>query len=140
MISQKEDKSLKDQLGELDPPYESANELKIGRLLDNYGIPFFYKQPMIIYNQGHNEIWKPSFTLPHQGWVVIDYIDDPRKSVLEERLNVYNYNQVPATVLGPPDLDKPNFQQHIYEKLEDAVKKLNDPTAYDLSQLKLQYK
>jgi len=101
-------KTIEDELTELDPPYESSNELRIGRLLDKYGIPFFYKQPMIISHEGHNKIWKPSFTLPHQGWIVIDYINNPQKSVLEEKLNVYNYNQIPAVVLGPPDLTPKN--------------------------------
>ena len=116
-------KILEDELTDLEPPYESLNELRIGRLLDQYGIPFFYKQPMIIHHKGHNKIWKPSFTLPHQGWVVIDYIDDSRKSVLEQKLNVYNYNQVPATVLGPPDLDKPNWQESLYEKLQQNYRR-----------------
>jgi len=87
-------------------------------------------QPMIIYHEGHNKIWKPSFTLPHQGWAVIDYIDDPQKFVLEERLNVYNYNQVPATVLGLPDLDKPNWQESLYEKLLQETKRLSNPSVY----------
>jgi len=39
---------LEDMLTELDPPYESKEELKIGRTLDQYGIPFFYKQAMIV--------------------------------------------------------------------------------------------
>jgi len=110
------------QLDELEPPYESVNEAKIGRLLDKYGIPFFYKQATIVYNNGKNEIWKPSFTLPQYGCAVIDYINDSRKSILEEKLNIYNYNQIPATVLGPPDLDKPNWQESLYEKLQQLTR------------------
>lgn len=123
-------KILEDELTELDPPYESLNELRIGRLLDQYGIPFFYKQPMIIYQEGHNKIWKPSFTLPHQGCAVIDYVDDSRKSILEEKLNIYNYNQIPATVLGPPDLDKPNWQESLYEKIQQETSHLSDLSFY----------
>ena len=29
-----------------------------------------------IYNEGKNEIWTPSFTLPQYGCAVIDYVDD----------------------------------------------------------------
>ena len=54
---------LEDLLTELDPPYETKDELKVGHVLDRYGVPFFYKQPTIIYNEGRNELWKPSFTL-----------------------------------------------------------------------------
>ena len=113
--------TLDSQLDQLEPPYESDNEARIGRLLDKYGIPFFYKQATIVYNKGKNEIWNPSFTLPQYGCAVIDYVDDSRKSVLEERLNIYNYNQIPATVLGPPDLDKPNWQESLYEKIQQLT-------------------
>ncbi|MHC4680108.1 MAG: hypothetical protein ACYTEK_15585 [Planctomycetota bacterium] len=57
------DEKLEEMMTDLDPPYESREELKIGRLLDQYGIPFFYKQPTIVYEQGQNRIAKPSFTL-----------------------------------------------------------------------------
>ena len=70
---------LTDMLTELDPPYESKDEMKIGRMLDQYGIPFFYKQPTIIYDQGKNEIHKPSFTLFSYGSTVIDYVADSGK-------------------------------------------------------------
>ena len=113
-----EDQKLESMLTELEPPYESKEEAMIGRLLDKYGMPFFYKQPVIIYDQGRNNIWYPTFTLPQYGCAVIDYINDSRKSVLEDRLNIYRYNQIPATVLGPKDLDKPNFRRELYEKLQ----------------------
>jgi hypothetical protein len=70
------DEQLDEKLTELNPPYESKEELMIGRLLDQYGIPFFYKQPTIVYNQGKNEIWKPTFTLLSYGGLVIDYVSD----------------------------------------------------------------
>jgi hypothetical protein len=122
--------TLDSQLTDLEPPYESDNEAKIGRLLDKYGIPFFYKQATIIYDKGKNEIWNPSFTLPQYGCAVIDYVDDSRKSVLEERINIHNYNQIPATVLGPPDLDKPNWQESLYEKLQHETGHLQDLSLY----------
>ena len=110
---------LDEQLAKLEPPYKSRGEAQIGRLLDRYGIPFFYEQPIIIMapQTKENQIWKPTFTLPHQGWTVIDYIDNPKEFVLEERLNVYNYNQLPAIVLRPTDLDKPNWQVKLYHNI-----------------------
>ena len=96
---------LEDLLTELDQPYESKDELKVGRMLDRYGIPFFYKQATIIYHEGKNEIWKPSFTLYSYGGAVIDYVagtgGNPREQVLN-RDRIYRYNQIPAVVLGPP--------------------------------------
>ncbi len=40
----RETDELGDMLTELDPSYESKEELQIGRMLDQYGIPFFYRQ------------------------------------------------------------------------------------------------
>ena len=43
MNDESEGEALDDQLAELDPSYESEGEARIGRLLDKYGIPFFYR-------------------------------------------------------------------------------------------------
>ena len=40
MNQQIKESELADLLDELDPPYESKEELKIGSMLDQYGIPF----------------------------------------------------------------------------------------------------
>ena len=117
-------------LTELDPPYESIEELKIGRLLDQYGIPFFYKQPTIVYDQGTNRISKPSFTLLIYGGAVIDYIAATEKQQVLRKEQLYRYNQIPAVVLGPPDLDKPNWGKDLYEKLERMSHQTFDPMQY----------
>ena len=116
--------TLDKQLGELEPPYGSEEEAIIGRLLDKYGIPFFYKQATIIYNNGKNEVWNPTFTLPQYGCAVIDYV--PQEKQAAERIDLYRYNQIPATVLGPPDLDKPNWQGTLYEKIQRQTSRLQD--------------
>jgi hypothetical protein len=120
--------ALDDQLVDLEPPYESDDEARIGRLLDQYGIPFFYKQATIIYVEGKNEILNPTFTLPQYGCVVIDYV--PQEKQAAERIKIYRYNQIPATVLGPPHLDKPNWQESLYEKLQQETKQLEDLSFY----------
>jgi hypothetical protein len=129
----KTEDDLEDRLNDLDPPYESEEELKIGHMLDKYGIPFFYKQATIIYNDSKNEIWHPTFTLPQYGCAVIDYIPDNNPQQLESRINIYRYNQIPATVLGPKDLDKPNFQQKLYKKLQQESGHLVDLLLYKVS-------
>ncbi|MHC4259244.1 MAG: hypothetical protein ACYSTF_02350 [Planctomycetota bacterium] len=128
MNEKAEVETLDSQLGNLEPPYESDNEARIGRLLDKYGIPFFYKQATIVYNNGKNEIWNPSFTLPQYGCAVIDYV--PQEKQAAERIRIYRYNQIPATVLGPKDLDKPHFQQELYEKLQRQTSQLQDLSLY----------
>jgi hypothetical protein len=119
---------LEDLLTELDPPYETKDERKVGRMLDRYGIPFFYQQPTIIYNEGTNEIWKPSFTLYSYGGAVIDYIAGENQQ--EQRLSrekIYEYNQIPAAVLGPKDLAKPKWDEDLYTKLEQLYQQTLDP-------------
>lgn len=122
-------------LADLDPPYESVEELKIGRLLDQYGIPFFYKQPMVIYNEGKNEIWKPSFTLYSYGGLVIDYAPSPRKDQQDELLpkeQIYRYNQIPVVLLGPKDLMRPKWEEVLYERLEQVHPRHLEPADYQL--------
>ena len=124
---------LDDLLTELDPPYETEDELKVGRMLDRYGIPFFYKQATIIYHEGRNELWKPSFTLYSYGGAVIDYVagsgQDPQEPVLA-RDKICRYNQIPAVVLGPKDLDKPKWDEDLYAKLEQMYRQAFDPLRY----------
>jgi len=117
------DEDLEDMLTDLDPPYESKEELKIGRLLDRYGIPFFYKQAMIVYDQGRNRISRPSFTLPSCGGAVIDYVAAADEQQVLQREQMYRYNQIPAVVVGPKDLDKPNWDKDLYDKLEEIARR-----------------
>ena len=123
---------LEGLLTELDPPYETKEELKVGRMLDRYGVPFFYRQATIVYHEGKNEIWKPSFTLYSYGGAVIDYVadaKDPEEQVLT-RDKIYRYNQIPAVVLGPRDLDKPNWGEDLYAKIEQMYRQAFDPIRY----------
>ena len=127
---------LEGLLTELDPPYETKDELKVGRVLDRYGIPFFYKQATIIYTEGRNELWKPSFTLYSYGGAVIDYVTGSGEPQQAERLSrdgIYRYDQIPATVFAPPDLDKPNWDKDLYAKLEQLYRQAFDPMRYTLS-------
>jgi hypothetical protein len=120
-----EEPKLEDMLKELDPPYESKEELKIGRVLDQYGIPFFYRQATIIYDQGKNEIWKPAFTLYPHGGLVIDYVPDKEQSHKDEilrREQAYRYNQIPAVLFGPKDITKPKWEELLYEKIEQMYR------------------
>lgn len=122
---------LTDTVEELDPPYESNQELQIGRMLDSYGIPFFYRQPAIVYDGSRNQILKPSFTILGHGQAVVDYV--PRAEERISRNRLYRYNQIPAVVLGPRSLAEPNWQERLYEELLEAGRKQTDLSAYLVS-------
>lgn len=116
-----ENEELEEMLDELDPPYESIEELMIGRLLDEYGIPFFYKQPTIVYDLGKNQVWKPTFTLPNYGGLVIDYVPesaDNQRDKLLQREQAYRHNQIPAVVLDPKHLTETDWEERLYEQIE----------------------
>ena len=125
-----DDEELEDMLTELDPPYESKQELEIGRLLDQYGIPFFYKQPMILYNGGRNEIYKPSFTLMSYGGLVIDYVPNSDGKELFKREQLYRYNQIPAILIGPRSLSEPHWDRTLYHKLQQTYRQTLGPIRY----------
>ena len=116
-------------LTELDPPYESKEELKIGHTLDLYGISFLYRQATVIYDQGQNEIQEPSFTLYPYGGLVIDYVPgagEDQKDELLRREQSYRYNQIPAVLLGPKDLTEPNWQDVLYKRIKQAYGRLEE--------------
>ena len=132
MKNEKEGYVLESMLTGLEPRYESKQELQIARMLDQYGLPFFYKQPTIVLNQesSKNEVWYPTFTLPQYGCSIIDYIDNPAEKTLLERIGIYRYNQIPAVVLGPKNLDEPNWQQTLYEKLQQETSRTSNLLCY----------
>ena len=133
MKNETEEPELEDMLTELEPPYESKEELEIGRMLDQYGIPFFYKQATIIYDQGQNEVWKPSFTVYPYGGLVIDYVpglEQKDKDELLRKEKIYRYNQIPAVLLGPKALTEPNWEELLYGKIEKTYKQAFDPMRY----------
>jgi len=132
MTNEIPENELEKSLADLEPPYESEPEQRIGRLLDQYGIPFFYRQPTIIYDQGRNQIMKPSFTLLSYGGAVIDYIPDTANDPRIRQEQLYRYNQIPAVVLGPPDLDKPNWDVNLYKRLKEISRQNFDPALYAL--------
>ena len=122
---------LEEELDILDPPYQTNQDLKIGRVLDQYGIPFFYRQPTVVMDPHtkQNEIRKPSFTLPQYGCSVIEYIANAQDQ--DRILQTYRYNQIPAAVLGPAEMDNPHWQQDLYQKIETQLK----VPEYSLAQL-----
>ena len=43
---------------------------------------------------------------------------------------IYRYNQIPAAVLGPKDLERPNWGEDLYGKLGRLYRQAFDPMRY----------
>jgi hypothetical protein len=117
--------------GRLEPPYDSPRQASIGHMLDQYGIPFFYRHPALICQHGRRTIWRPDFTLPTYNSLVIEY-DSGRHRAFDvtgrrTRSDIYRLNGIAALFLEPSDLAKPDWQQRLYDQLEQCY---HQPLAY----------
>ena len=128
--------NLEYYVGKLEPAYESLGEQKIGRTLDQYGIPFFYKQPTLVYENGRRELWYPDFTLPTFDDMVIEYSGRHHQNKViippERKQEVYRQNDIPALFLKPADLARPDWVEKLYETLGNTYHRpLTDCLLYD---------
>ena len=115
---------LEDRLGPLEPPYRSRGEAQVGRLLDRYGLPFYYELPTVVYDRGKHRTWHPDFTLPEQGSLVIEYAGMPDvpeyMAGIRHKERVYRANGIAAVFLYPKDLAGPEWPGRIIERLYSA--------------------
>ncbi len=115
---------LEDRLGPDEPPYRSRGEAQVGRLLDRYGIPFFYENPLPIHDRGRYRIWHPDFTLPTYGNLIVEYAGMPDRSDymagVWHKQAAYAANQVPALFLYPHDLSGPVWPQKVIGQIQQA--------------------
>jgi len=110
--------SLEDRVDHSIYPYKSQEHKSIGDTLKNYGIPFFYKQPVLVVENGKRSIEYTDFFLPTYNGLAIDYIIESNSAIFRRKKNVYQDNQIPAVLVGKKDLRKPNWQKQLYQKLE----------------------
>ena len=93
--------ALEDRLISPDYPYESKAEADIAKMLDSYGIPFFYKQPTLVIENGKRCIEYADFFLPTYNGLAIDYIIESNSAIYRRKKNVYQDNQIPAVLITP---------------------------------------
>lgn len=114
-------KDLEARLGPFDPPYETGAEARIGQLLRKHDVPFLYRQPTTLYNQGSYVTWNPAFTLPGYNDLVIEYAQgQDRHQYMQEardRQQVYRANGVPALFLYPADLTGPGWSKRVLDRI-----------------------
>ena len=118
------DPPLEERLKALEPPYRSRGEAQVGRLLDRYGIPFFYEQPLIVLDRGQHRRWHPDFTLPGYGWLIVEYAGMPDvpgyMQGIRHKERAYRANGVSAVFLYPSDLQGYQWQERVMGKIEEA--------------------
>ena len=118
-------------LGKLQPQYESEGQAKIGRMLDEYSIPFFYKQATMVFDNGHRTIWRPDFTLPTYNNAVIQYCPNGNNpSSVGSKSDLARGNNIAALFLNGSDLVGPDWQKRLYERLEELY---NEPFTQRIS-------
>ena len=115
---------LEDRLGPLEPPYRSRGEAQVGRLLDRYGLPFFYEQPTLVLDRGRHRIWHPDFSLLHYNGMVIEYAGMPDvphyMAGIRHKEQVYKANAIPALFVYPHDLTGSQWPQRIHAKINEV--------------------
>jgi len=116
---------LEDRLAPDEPPYRSRGEAQVGRLLDRYGIPFFYEHPLVVHDRGRYRVWHPDFTLPEHGRLVVEYagmMDVPDYAAgIRHKQQAYHANRIPALFLYPQDLQGPRWPERIIYRLHELA-------------------
>ena len=112
---------LEDRLAPWEPPYKSRGEAQVGRLLDRYGIPFFYESPLTVDDRGRERTWHPDFTLFSYRGLVLEYAGMPDRAdymagILKKE-HVYAQNGVPAMFVYPHELRGPRWPERMVERI-----------------------
>jgi hypothetical protein len=116
---------LEDRLAPHEPPYKSRGEAQVGRLLDRYGIPFFYEHPLVVYDRGQYRVWHPDFTLPDHNRLIVEYAGMPDvpdyAAGVRHKQEVYDANRIPSLFLYPQDLQEPQWPEKIIQQVRAAT-------------------
>ena len=122
MIATNAGTALEDKLVGPDYPYESKEEASIARMLNDYGIPFLYKQPTLVIENGKRCVEYADFFLPTYNGLAIDYIIESNSATYRRKKNIYQDNQIPAVIMSRKDLHKPNWQKRLHNTLENIYR------------------
>jgi len=96
----------------------------VGRLLDRYGIPFFYEHPLLVYDRGRYRTWHPDFTLPTYSSLIVEYAGMPDRPDymrgIRQKQRVYQANEIPAVFVYPENLKGPRWPERVLERISRA--------------------
>lgn len=120
-MSQEPDPQLEDRMAALEPPYRSRGEAQVGRMLDRYGMPFYYEHPTLVYDRGRHRVWHPDFLLPEQNGLIVEYagmmdVADYAAGIKHKR-EAYRANGIPALFVYPQDLSGPEWADRLYGRI-----------------------
>ena len=122
-MKEEPDSELETMLASLEPPYKSHGAAQVGRLLDRYGVPFFYEQPTLIYDRGQHRVWHPDFTLPDYNGLIIEYAGMPDvpdyAAGIQHKVGAYKANGIPALFICPGDITGPAWPEKLYRRIEE---------------------
>ena len=125
---------LEDRLAPWEPPYKSRGEAQVGRLLDRYGIPFFYESPLIVQDHGRERTWYPDFTLFSYRGLVLEYAGMPDRADymvgIQKKKSVYAINRVPAVFVYPQDLRGPRWPARVVDGIRSVYHARGGGTGY----------
>jgi len=115
----------------LEPPYKSSGEAQVDRLLDAYGIPFFYEQSRIIHDRGRYEMWQPDFTLPAYNGLIIEYadmMDVPKYALgIRHKQRAYAANEIPTVFVYQSHLNARDWSERLIESICRTAELSSDP-------------
>ena len=135
-MNQEPNPELDSILAELEPPYRSRGEAQVGLLLDRYNIPFFYEQPLLIFDRGRHRVWHPGFTLPSYNGLVVEYAGMPDipeyMAGIQHKKRAYRRNQIPAMFVYPADLAGPAWPEQLYGRIQEAGEQVLESQGYGI--------
>ncbi|MCP4612987.1 MAG: hypothetical protein GY845_30200 [Planctomycetes bacterium] len=103
--------------------FESKEETAIADMLQSYGIPFFYKQPTLVNENGQKTIEYVDFFLPTYNGLAVDYVTDTKSKINTHKEQIYSQNRISAVLVTQRDLYNKNWQNTLYKKLEQIYHK-----------------
>ena len=109
---------LEDRLDALRHRFESKEKAAIAEMLESYGIPFFYKQPTLVNDNGQKTIEYVDFFLPTYNGLAIDYVADTKSKIYLRKEQIYTQNQMQAVLLTRSDFYDKSWQSTLYKKIE----------------------
>ena len=126
--------ALEDRLAQREPPYKSKGEAQVGRLLDRYGIPFFYEHALLVYSRGRYRVWHPDFTLPRYTGLIIEYAGMPDRpdymGGIRYKERVYKANRKPVLFLNPRHITGRQWPRKVIGRIRRAYRRCTAGPAY----------